>query len=88
MTPSISIRGREPRTWRWAMLPGAVPVAHQEIEALADLADQLRDQGLVLLTRPTIHIRHGAHPTMELSFYTRPASSAERRSLIRVEGAA
>ena len=70
---SISIRGREPRTWRWAMLPGTVPVAHQEIEALADLAD---------------HLRHGAHPTMELTFSTRPASDAERRALIRVEGAA
>jgi len=85
---SISIRSREPLTWRWAMLPGTIPVAHQEIEALADLADHLRDQGLVLLTKPTIHIRHGARPTMELSFYARPAGRTERRDLSRVEDVA
>jgi hypothetical protein len=85
---SISIRGRVPLTWRWAMLPGTIPVAHQEIEAFADLADHLRDQGLVLLTKPTIHIRHGARPTMELSFYARPAGRTERRDLSRVEDVA
>ena len=71
------------RSWSGAMLPGTIPLAHQEVEAVADLADMLRDRGLVLLSRPSVTVHHGPRPTMELAFFARPAADAERRCLAR-----
>jgi len=69
------------RIWMWRLLPGEIPLAHQEVEAMADLADYLRDVGYVCESRPSVTIKHGAHPTMVLMFKAYPANSKEKRIL-------
>lgn len=69
------------RIWMWRLLPGEIPLAHQEVEAMADLADYLRDVGYVCESRPSVTIKHGEKPTMVLMFKAYPANSKEKRIL-------
>ncbi|WP_128683425.1 hypothetical protein [Actinomyces qiguomingii] len=76
-SPSL---GREV-TWLWRMLPGDMSMVQQEIECLADLADQLRREGLVAMSRPRRNVRHGTGATILLTLTVRPATEAEARVL-------
>ncbi|WP_136314450.1 hypothetical protein [Actinomyces procaprae] len=76
-SPSL---GREV-TWPWRMLPGSMSMVQQELEALADLADQLRSEGLVAMSRPRRSVQHGQAATILLTLTVRPATPAEARLL-------
>jgi len=76
-SPSL---GREV-TWPWRMLPGSMSMVQQELECLADLADQLRSEGLVAMSRPRRSVRHGVGATILLTLTVRPATPEEARVL-------
>lgn len=76
-SPSL---GREV-TWPWRMLPGGMSMVQQELECLADLADQLRREGLVAMSRPRRSVRHGTDATILLTLTVRPATPEEARAL-------
>ena len=78
----------EPFVFGWAMFSDVVPLSHQRWEAVADLMDELRARGLVLVSSPSARVLHGARPVMELSCVVRPASEAERCLLAPAEGVA
>ena len=71
-------------TWRWSLLDAPIPLTHQELEALADLADLLAREGYVLVGRPerrrTIH---GKHPALVLDCRVREATDREAAALRR-----
>ena len=62
-----------PMVYLWHALPGAVPMIHQEHEAIADLMDHLHPQGLLLCSRPRVEVRHGQHMTLRLHVQVRRA---------------
>lgn len=72
--------GREV-TWPWRITPGGVSMIQQELEALADLADQLRREGLVAMSRPRRTVRHGRDAVILLTLTVRPATPEEARAL-------
>ncbi|CED90594.1 hypothetical protein [Actinomyces succiniciruminis] len=76
-SPSL---GREV-TWPWRMLPGGMSMVQQELECLADLADQLRREGLVAMSRPRRSVQHGVGATILLTLTVRPATPEEARVL-------
>ncbi|WP_136192007.1 hypothetical protein [Actinomyces procaprae] len=76
-SPSL---GREV-TWPWRMLPGDMSLVQQEIECLADLADQLRAEGLVAMSRPRRSVQHGREATIVLTLTVRVATPAEAKVL-------
>lgn len=69
--------------FRWRVLHGAVPDAHQRGEAVADLMDTLRSQGLVLLDGPALGVEddpeHGR--LLVLTCRVRPMTDVERAAL-------
>lgn len=74
--------------FRWAMIPDGIPIAHQRCEAIADLMDTLRSEGLMLLSEPTTSIQHGARPVMTITCSVRPTTKTERAQLVPLEAAA
>ncbi|QHO91056.1 hypothetical protein CWT12_06590 [Actinomyces sp. 432] len=76
-SPSV---GREV-VWPWRMLPGGMSMVQQELECLADLADQLRSEGLVAMSRPRRSVRHGLDAALLLTLVVRPATPEEARAL-------
>ena len=61
----------------WEALDADLPVAHQEMEAMAELADYLRERGLVLCARPSLRLTHGRPATITMVCRVRPAASGE-----------
>lgn len=84
------IRNNHPTryTFRWAMIPDGIPLAHQRCEAIADLMDTLRSEGLMILSEPTTSIQHGARPVMTITCTVRPTTKTERHQLTPLETAA
>lgn len=65
----------------WECLPGDLPLQHQELEAEADLADTLRDAGLVLTSRCSRSVKHGRRAVLVLEATVRRATPGEAASL-------
>lgn len=61
----------------WEALDADLPLAHQEMEAMAELADHLRERGLVLCARPYLRLTHGRPATITMVCRVRPAASGE-----------
>lgn len=61
----------------WEALDADLPLAHQEMEAMAELADHLRARGLVLCARPSLRLTHGRPATITMVCRVRPAAAGE-----------
>lgn len=61
----------------WEALDADLPLAHQEMEAMAELADYLRERGLVLCARPYLRLTHGRPATITMVCRVRPAADVE-----------
>ena len=61
----------------WEALDADLPLAHQEMEAMAELADYLREQGLVLCARPYLRLTHGRPATITMVCRVRAACGGE-----------
>lgn len=67
----------------WEALDADLPLAHQEMEAMAELADHLRARGLVLCARPYLRLTHGRPATITMACRVRPAAGGEADVLAR-----
>ena len=70
-----------PLTLVWEALDADLPLAHQEMEAMAELADHLRARGLVLCARPSLRLTHGRPATITMSCRVRSMRDGEDRVL-------
>ena len=70
-----------PLTLVWEALEADLPLAHQEMEAMAELADHLRARGLVLCARPSLRLTHGRPATITMACRVRPMRDGEARVL-------
>lgn len=61
----------------WEALDADLPLAHQEMEAMAELADHLRERGLVLCARPSLRLTHGRPATITMVCQVRAACGGE-----------
>ena len=61
----------------WEALDAGLPLAHQEMEAMAELADYLRERGLVLCARPSLRLTHGRPATITMVCRVRAACGGE-----------
>lgn len=61
----------------WEALDADLPLAHQEMEAMAELADYLRERGLVLCARPYLRLTHGRPATITMVCRVRAACGGE-----------
>lgn len=61
----------------WEALDADLPLAHQEMEAMAELADHLRERGLVLCARPYLRLTHGRPATITMVCRVRTAADGE-----------
>lgn len=61
----------------WEALDADLPLAHQEMEAMAELADHLRERGLVLCARPYLRLTHGRPATITMVCRVRAACGGE-----------
>lgn len=61
----------------WEALDADLPIAHQEMEAMAELADYLRERGLVLCARPYLRLTHGRPATITMVCRVRAACGGE-----------
>lgn len=61
----------------WEALDADLPLAHQEMEAMAELADHLRERGLVLCSRPSLRLTHGRPATITMVCRVRAAADGE-----------
>lgn len=61
----------------WEALDADLPLAHQEMEAMAELADHLRARGLVLCARPSLRLTHGRPATITMVCRVRAACGGE-----------
>lgn len=61
----------------WEALDADLPLAHQEMEAMAELADHLRERGLVLCARPSLRLTHGRPATITMVCRVRAAGGGE-----------
>lgn len=79
-TTMLTPLGRGEYIFRWQML-AAVPVIHQQCEAIADLMDLLRTLGMVLASEPRTTVKHGVTPILALEFRARYANDLEAQQL-------
>lgn len=67
--------------YKWATIPAGLPMIHQEMEACADLMDYLRDQGLILLARPTMTVQHGTPAILVLRCRVTPITRDQAKAM-------
>lgn len=77
----LSLIGDGHYVFGWELITGHIPMHHQVIEAYADLADALRDHGLILATPVKKEVRHGETPVLLFTFTAIDATPPQARAL-------